>query len=72
MPERPALTSAREALDRLKAAIETLYEADLRNADLRSADLWGSNLYEADLCGASHNDWTRWPAGFDKSSLEAK
>jgi len=46
-----------------------LRSADLRSADLRSANLSGANLSGADLYGAKHNEYTRWPEGFDKSRL---
>jgi hypothetical protein len=46
-----------------------LRSADLRSADLRSANLGYANLGYANLAGCSHNQWTRWPHGFDVGRL---
>ena len=58
--------------------------ADLSGADLSGANLSGANLYRAylsranlsgadlsgaDLSGAYHDQWTRWPHGFDTGRL---
>lgn len=45
------------------------HRADLRLADLRGADLSMADLTGARVAGALASDRTRWPAGFDPSSL---
>jgi hypothetical protein len=56
----------------------TLYNADLRGTDLTGADLQsgrlngadfrGADLTATDLSGATADDFTRWPDGFDARS----
>ncbi len=43
--------------------------ADLRLADVRGADFSTADLAQARLTGALASDRTRWPAGFDPSSM---
>ncbi|MFF8452178.1 pentapeptide repeat-containing protein [Streptomyces leeuwenhoekii] len=43
--------------------------ADLRLADVRGADFSTADLAQARLAGALASDRTRWPAGFDPSSM---
>ena len=42
-----------------------LTDVDLRDSDLRGADLTGAVLADARLVGATWDDATRWPEGFE-------
>lgn len=45
-----------------------LTRTDLYGTDLYGANLTGANLTRTDLYGASANQWTRWPQGFDPAA----
>jgi hypothetical protein len=50
---------------------KNLANAQLKGASFENMNLSGSDLREANLTGASHNDKTRWPEGFDPTPAPA-
>lgn len=54
-----------------KLSFTHLHAADLTGAQLQEADLEGADLSHAGLYGATYNDDTKWPEGFDPEAAGA-